>query len=54
MRAVKNSGSRFETLDDFVRIVSADPVALGFKPAVTRLSKEQWVVLHRTLTGAAL
>lgn len=52
--AVRAAGVRFSTLEEFMRIVSADPGALGFRPSVTRLSRENWIVLYRTLTGASL
>lgn len=51
LQSVRVGGNRFASVEDFVRIVSADPVDLGFAPAVTRLSREHWVLLHRTLTG---
>ncbi len=54
VQAIRTAGNRCATVDEFVRIVSADPVGLGFRPSVTRLSRENWVMLHRTLTGAVL
>jgi len=33
-------------LEDFVRLVSIDPVALGVVPAVTNLAARDWAVLH--------
>lgn len=54
LHAVRTGGAHFAALEEFVRIVSTDPSALGFRPSVTRLSRENWSLLHRTLTGAAL
>jgi mono/diheme cytochrome c family protein len=54
LQAMQASPTRFAAMEDFIRIVSADPVALGFHPSVSRLSRENWTLLHRTLTGAAL
>jgi mono/diheme cytochrome c family protein len=51
--AVQASAGRFTDLDEFIRIVSADPVAIGFKPEVVRLSRDNWALLHRTVTGGA-
>ncbi len=34
------------TVDEFVRVVCADPVGLGFKASVVDLSPEQWNLLH--------
>ncbi len=33
-------------VDEFIRIVSTDPVTLGFKAEVTRLSREEWSALY--------
>jgi len=35
------------TSEDFVRIVSADPSALGVRPAVVNLDRGDWSVLHQ-------
>ena len=40
-----NNGS----LDEFIKMVSADPVTIGFKPAVVRLSREEWNALYSYL-----
>jgi len=36
-------------VDQFVRIVSADPLAAGFKANVVRFSSEEWIALYRFL-----
>ncbi|MBI2429432.1 MAG: cytochrome c [Ignavibacteriales bacterium] len=38
------------SLDDFVRIISSDPVTIGFKPEVVRLSSEEWNALYSYLS----
>jgi mono/diheme cytochrome c family protein len=35
-----------KNVDEFIRIVSIDPVTLGFKSEVTRLSREEWNALY--------
>ena len=35
-----------KNVDEFIRIVSIDPVTLGFKSEVTRLSREEWSALY--------
>jgi hypothetical protein len=47
------SAGKFSTLDEFIRIVSADPVSIGFKPGVVRLSRDNWTLLYRSLSGGA-
>ncbi len=42
-----------KNLDEFIRTVSADPVTIGFKTAVLRLSREEWSALHSYLTKVA-
>ncbi|MBK7256692.1 MAG: cytochrome c [Ignavibacteriae bacterium] len=54
LQAIHARADRFAALDDFVRIVSYDPIDLGFHASVSRLSRENWVLLHRTLTGVGL
>jgi hypothetical protein len=36
-------------LDDFVRTVSGDPLLLGFKPSVLRLTDTEWSTLYTYL-----
>lgn len=38
------------SLDEFVRIVSSDPVTIGFKPEVVRLSADEWSALYNYLS----
>ncbi|MDP1675990.1 MAG: cytochrome c [Bacteroidota bacterium] len=35
-----------KNVDEFIRIISIDPVTLGFKSEVTRLSREEWNALY--------
>lgn len=42
--------ARGRNLDEFVKIVSADPVTIGFKPEVVRLSPEEWSALYSYLS----
>lgn len=37
------------SLEQFIRSVSTDPVTVGFKPAVVRLSREEWSALYSYL-----
>jgi mono/diheme cytochrome c family protein len=37
-------------LEEFIKIVSADPVTIGFKPEVVRLSNEEWGALYNYLS----
>ncbi len=39
-----------KSLDEFIGTVSVDPVSVGFKPAVVRLSREEWNVLYLYLS----
>ncbi len=39
-----------KNVDEFIRIVSIDPVTLGFKSEITRLSKEEWSALYSYLS----
>ena len=39
-----------KSLDEFVRIVSADPITIGFKSEVVRLSREEWSALYSYLS----
>jgi mono/diheme cytochrome c family protein len=48
-RAVRANASRMAALDDFIRIVSADPVELGFKSSVARLSRENWAAMYQAV-----
>jgi mono/diheme cytochrome c family protein len=53
LNGVRAGAGRFAVLDDFIRIVSVDPVAMGFHPEVTRLSRDNWALLHRTVLASA-
>jgi len=39
-----------KNVDEFIRIVSIDPVTLGFKSEVTRLSRDEWNALFSYLS----
>lgn len=39
-----------KNLDEFISAVSVDPVSVGFKPAVVRLSREEWSALYLYLS----
>jgi mono/diheme cytochrome c family protein len=39
--------SSIKNVDEFVRIVSADPIHIGFKPGVLRLSEKEWSILYQ-------
>jgi mono/diheme cytochrome c family protein len=49
LASVRASGGRFTALPEFIRIVSSDPLAVGFVPGVVRLSANDWAQLHRVL-----
>ena len=49
VRAMRAGAARMATIDDFIRIVSTDPGALGFKSSVTLLSREEWVAMHQSV-----
>jgi mono/diheme cytochrome c family protein len=53
LNGVRGSGGRLAGLDDFIRVVSVDPIAMGFRPEVTRLSRDNWTLLHRTVLASA-
>ncbi len=36
--------------EEFVKVVASDPVLVGFKPSILRLSKEEWNALYAYLT----
>jgi mono/diheme cytochrome c family protein len=38
------------SMDEFIRTVSADPVTIGFSPAVARLSRAEWSALFSYLS----
>ncbi|MEW6061724.1 MAG: cytochrome c [Bacteroidota bacterium] len=42
--------ARGRSLDEFIKIVSSDPVTIGFKPEVVRLSSEEWNALYEYLS----
>lgn len=39
-----------KSFEEFVRIVSADPITIGFKSEVVRLSREEWNALYSYLS----
>jgi mono/diheme cytochrome c family protein len=45
-------GEEFPSLEEFVRSVTADPVANGFKPSVERLGAQEWVTIRKYLATA--
>jgi mono/diheme cytochrome c family protein len=47
LTAMQAARSRITTLDDFMRLVSADPVQLGFRTSVSQLSRTDWAMLHQ-------
>ena len=47
LTAMQSVRSRVTTLDDFIRLVSADPVQLGFRTTVNQLSRADWEMLHQ-------
>jgi hypothetical protein len=49
LTALTARGYRAVSVDELVKIVSADPVKIGFKAGVTRLSAEEWTALHQYL-----
>lgn len=52
LTAIQAAGTRLASLDDFIRIVSADPVSLGFRAETVRLSRDQWAAMHKVLAGS--
>ncbi|MEK6650256.1 MAG: c-type cytochrome [Bacteroidota bacterium] len=48
--ALTARGYRLGSADDLVRIVTADPVRIGFRVSVTRLTAEEWAALHQYLS----
>lgn len=49
LTALTARGYRAGSVDDLVKLVSADPVKIGFKAGVTRMSAEDWTALHQYL-----
>jgi mono/diheme cytochrome c family protein len=49
VRAVRANAARMTTVEEFIRIVSADPGTLGFKTSVARLSRENWAAMHQAV-----
>ncbi len=46
LTAMRSAKPQIAALDDFVRLVTADPVQLGFRTSVSGLSREEWAALH--------
>ncbi len=44
-------GPSISTVDQFINVVAPDPLQVGFKAEVVRLSPGQWALLHQFLTG---
>ncbi|HCA81455.1 MAG TPA: hypothetical protein DEP53_17125 [Bacteroidetes bacterium] len=44
-------GTSISTVEHFVRSVTSDPVQVGFRAEVVRLSRAQWVSLYQFLSG---
>jgi mono/diheme cytochrome c family protein len=47
LAACKATKSALASPDDFVRIVSADPTAVGVRPSVVDLDAREWSLLHQ-------
>jgi len=41
----------FAGIEDFKRCVSADPIALGFRPGILAMSDQEWSELYRYITA---
>ncbi|HSQ76562.1 MAG TPA: c-type cytochrome [Bacteroidota bacterium] len=54
LTAMRSAKPRIAVLDDFVRLVTADPVQLGFRTSVNGLSREEWAALHGFVMKGAL
>ena len=46
LTAMRSAQPRISALQDFVRLVTADPVDLGFRTTVSGLNREEWAALH--------
>lgn len=46
LTAMRSAQPRISALQDFVRLVTADPVDLGFRTSVSSLNREEWAALH--------
>ncbi|MGA3244348.1 MAG: cytochrome c [Bacteroidota bacterium] len=46
-----NSNSSLQNVDQFIKIVSAEPLQLGFKAEVVQLSSSDWTSLYQFLNG---
>jgi mono/diheme cytochrome c family protein len=44
-----NSNSSLQNIDQFIKVVSAEPTQLGFKAEVVRLSASDWTALYQFL-----
>lgn len=53
LTALTARGYRLSTVDDLVRVVTADPVKLGFRASVSQLRSEDWSELHQYLARIA-
>lgn len=53
LTALTARGYRLGSADDLVRIVTADPVSIGFRTSVTRLTAEEWTAMHQYLSRVA-
>jgi mono/diheme cytochrome c family protein len=49
VRTVRANAARMTTVEEFIRIISADPGALGFRTSVARLSRENWAAMHQAV-----
>ena len=54
LTAMRSAQRQIRTVDDFIRLVTADPVQLGFRTNVDQLSREEWTVLHQFVMKEAL
>jgi hypothetical protein len=44
-----NGGSSLQNVDQFIKVVSAEPLQLGFKAEVVQLSASDWTSLYQFL-----
>jgi mono/diheme cytochrome c family protein len=48
---VVNAGTSLQSVDQFIKVVSAEPMQLGFKAEVVQLSATDWTTLYQFLNG---
>ena len=47
--SIAHMKSGMESVDDFINVISADPIQCGFKASVVRLSAHEWAELYQYL-----